>query len=370
MAATTPMPELTREQWLAARWHNLGLGSIDPAHQDRLLRLGLQDTPSGSAAAGWTLRTGSVADPDRHVVAWSVRGAPHLHRREDYAWVRSAHRFLSTEDAWARMPGVGDQINNDQEPGHLVEIIGSVMREIAGEEITKPELSERTTARFSDEISVWCERCDARHLPDALFRAAVLEAGLIVDPASKAPVLLRRGPDLKPAPSGAHVDLVRIFVSIAPTTRALFAGWYGSTPGAVKPLWDTIEDELVGVRVAGKRYLTLHTELEALAEHEFSGQARLVPPHDAYLQGVDKSLLVPRADLRPKVWRSLSAPGAVLADGEVIGIWRRRSGAARLEVTVSALGSLTTSLRKQIEEQAQLAAQAAALKDATVTWDE
>lgn len=97
------MIEVDRSRVLAYRLAEHGLtdetaGAPDPLH------LGLQDTPPGAAVIGALARRWS-SPADSTAVIWSVRGAPHLHRRSDLAALAAALWPLSDVDATARMRG-------------------------------------------------------------------------------------------------------------------------------------------------------------------------------------------------------------------------------------------------------------------------
>jgi hypothetical protein len=54
---------------------------------------------------------------------------------------------------------------------------------------------------------------------------------------------------------------------------------------------------------------------------------RLLPSGDAYylLWGADRELLVPEAKQRSALWTTRVWPGALLLQGEIIGVWHRSS---------------------------------------------
>ena len=61
--------------------------------------------------------------------------------------------------------------------------------------------------------------------------------------------------------------------------------------------------------------------------------ARLLPSGYAYflLHGVERELLVPRADRRELLWTSRVWPGALLVEGEIRGTWRRAQHTVRID---------------------------------------
>ena len=81
-----------------------------------------------------------------------------------------------------------------------------------------------------------------------------------------------------------------------------------------------------------------------------SAPARLLPSGDTYylLQGSDRSLLVPEADRRARLWTSRVWPGAVLVDGELVGTWRR----ANAKLTVEPWRTLAPTEREAVEAEA------------------
>ena len=49
------------------------------------------------------------------------------------------------------------------------------------------------------------------------------------------------------------------------------------------------------------------------------------------LDGGERELLVPRADLRDRLWTSRVWPGALLVEGEIRGTWRRSQHSVRID---------------------------------------
>lgn len=63
-----------------------------------------------------------------------------------------------------------------------------------------------------------------------------------------------------------------------------------------------------------------------------------------------------------RVWKTVGDPGAVLVDGEVVGVWRPRKSGRTLTVTSTTFDPLPARHRRQIEDEAE---RVAALRGAT-----
>ncbi len=90
-----------------------------------------------------------------------------------------------------------------------------------------------------------------------------------------------------------------------------------------------------------------------LAGARSGGGVRLVGPYDPYVQLRDRELLVADEARRKDLWRVLGRPGAIVADGEVIGTWRPRASGRRLTVRIEPWATLSSRDRAAVEEQAE-----------------
>ena len=113
----------------------------------------------------------------------------------------------------------------------------------------------------------------------------------------------------------------------------------------------SLEEALLPVRSPlGDEWLLAEDEPEMLAGRPPDAPARLLPSGDAYwlLHGAERELLVPRADLRDRLWTPRVWPGALLVEGEIRGIWRR----AGHVVQIDAWARLSRAARNVIEAEA------------------
>jgi hypothetical protein len=205
---------------------------------------------------------------------------------------------------------------------------------------SKGELSTELRATVDPRLRPWCDRCGTDHVNDALFRLASLPAGLRLEPDG----VVASGP-LAPGadPTAARREVVRRFLRYAgPTNHDGPAGWLGLAPAAARRWWTLAE--VVPVSIDGRRLFLHPDDLAAAGSAPPARGVWLLPPNDPILELGDRELLVPAAGDRKKVWRATGNPGALLVDGGVAGIWRRRAGT----VTVTPFGSLSATHRRQL----------------------
>ncbi|BDT87182.1 DNA glycosylase AlkZ-like family protein [Nocardia cyriacigeorgica] len=344
-----------RQRWLGHRWYRHGFGA-DGMELDDLLLLGVQDGRPEGALRSLRARSAPVAiGPDGPLVAmWSVRGAPHVHRLDRLDFVTAANTPLPTDS------GGADAVE-------AVDAVADALRAVVTGPISKSEASTRVTERVPDELVRWCERCQARHVPDGLFRTAGCRAQILVGADE------RRGTVLWPAPAHPRerprqprATLLDTFFRVnGPTTRAVFAEWLGVEPVDVTSVWKAAD--LVPVTVDGRRYSLPSALVDDLLSAPPASGTVLVPPHDPYLRQIDRTLLVPETAYRRLVWRPVSAPGAVLDAGEVVGIWRYRRGENL--VTVTGFEALSAGVRRRIERAAEVLADASGSAKLEVVFD-
>lgn len=351
--------DVDRGQVLAYRVAAHGLNRASRSlHDLAVLDLGVQDTPPGSTRLALAARLpseseGGVVDDPALALAWSIRGAPHLHRLADFPTLAAALWPLSEADATARLAGVGPRLRAAGVSGlAAVAAASDALRAVVTGPMTKGEMSAAVTERAPAALSAWCRGCQARHIFDTLLRLAALPAGIRIEP-GRSPVRfapLPGWPDPRPDPS-VTAALVGAYLRLhGPASPAEVAAFLGTTRTEVGPVWP---DGLAEVRIDGRRAWLPASRVAALREAAPPRLARLLPPGDPYLQARDRELLLPDKAHRAALWRVLSGPGAVLVDGEIAGVWRAKlGGKAGLDVTVSPFRDLSPSTRASVEDEA------------------
>lgn len=386
-AAAHRTPVVTRVQVLRHRVGVHGLdrspGTVRPADVG-VLDLGVQDT--GPDGAPWALlvRGARAATPDRAgrdlVLVWTLRGAPHLYRRPDLLAVLEAVLPFSQADAGKRILTAATPLRDAGiAPGEALRTVAEAMRRIVTGPMVKGEVSTLLTRELPAPYLRWCDGCGVTHAYEMLFRLGALPAGLELVPGTSPPVLrpiprwprsaadaLATLPPTAEQPTSIpRLDVVRGYLHLlGPARPADVAAHLEAPLTDVTRRWQALEAAggLAEVEVDGRSSTVLAEDLADLlatpgGRVRASDRAvRLLGPYDPYLQGKDRSLLVQDPVHQKALWRTLGRPGAVLADGEVVGTWRPRASGRRLQLATDAWVPWDAQLDREVDVQAELLA--------------
>ncbi|WP_326568493.1 crosslink repair DNA glycosylase YcaQ family protein [Amycolatopsis rhabdoformis] len=371
------MLEVSRKQVLAYRIarHGLHRTEQDPVASPQF-DLGLQDSMRDTAvlalaarSAGEVTPTTLVDDP-RVVLVWSHRGAPHFHRRDDLRELTTSLIPLDDADALARMLWQKKEIGATGVPASEVLFTAAkAIRKVVKEPMSKGAVSAAVTRELPEAYSRWCRPCNATHIQEQLMRLATLHGGVRLEadqsPATLAPLEGRAR--LRTTPDAAAVSrVVRGYLTVnGPATQGDAAGFVGTAKTALTPAWP---EDLTEVSVDGRKTFLPTAEVSALENPPAPSIVRLLPPLDPFTQARDKTVLVPDKARAKEVWKILGSPGALLVDGELMGVWRTRGSGKRLAFTMTAFDPLRATDRAAAEEEAERAAKARGYADLSVTW--
>ncbi|MEV0002903.1 winged helix DNA-binding domain-containing protein [Micromonospora sp. NPDC050980] len=318
-----------------------------------VLDLGAQDT--GPDGGRWALAVrgvdASACSGDDLVLLWTVRGAPHLYRRADVGRVAAAVEPFSDADAGKRIydaakplkaAGIGILAALDE--------VADRMRAIVTGPTVKGDVSGRLAETLPEPYLRFCRPCGATHLYEMPFRLAAVRAGLELTPGTSPPVLRRIPAFRRAAAPGDRFDVVRAYLRLlGPATPKQVAGYLDAPVKDVQARWP---QDVVQVTVDGETRSLLADDEAALASAE-STATRLLGPFDLFLQAKDRATLAPEPIRAKELWPVLGRPGAVLADGDLIGTWRPRKAGAKLTVAVQPWQKLTAAHRRAVTEQAE-----------------
>ena len=327
MSAISPL-ELTREQILAYRRHISALDQRMPMN-DQSLRAaawaGLQDSMPRAALLSIHARVNAAAhdtwDHPSLVQVWGPRYSTYVVPAVDRAVV-TLGRYPDTPVGRARAEAAADRLRaalGNQRSGHhdVGEVLG-----------VNPNSLKYGTV--TGEIVIrW---------------AGALQPTVWMEP--------------RPAvdPRDAQTELARRYLHVfGPTTAFSFAGWAGISERAARATFERLRTELreltpVSTPIGEAWILTADEQAVRDASDEAQAPARLLPSGDTYflLQGRDRELLVPDAAQRAALWTSRVWPGALLVDGQIVGVWRR----ANEIVTAELWRPLSAAEQQAVEDEA------------------
>jgi DNA glycosylase AlkZ-like len=256
--------------------------------------------------------------------------------------------------------------------------IADAERGIVTEPTVKGDLSTALGKALDPPYLRWCNPCRATHPHEQPFRLAALQAGLELDAGTSPPVLRRvpsmAAPRFRRLAGEADVshDVIRNHLRFYPGARRRDVAEFVDAPiKVVKAHWpDDAEEVTVTGIGAGKQTdarFVLAADVDALGEVPPCDRIVLVGTYDPYVQLRDRELLTTDADRRKALWPRIGRPGALLADGEVLGTWRPRTAKGALTVVVTPWARLTAERRTKIEAEAERLAAFRAVDLAGVT---
>jgi len=369
--------QVDRKQVLAYRAEAQGLGrTTRSASKLAVLDIGFQDTPSGSAAIGLAARLTEapsnedlIAD-ESFALAWTIRGAPHLHRRSDLRRLVRALWPLSEDDARARLAAFGSDMKKAGRSALEAHAeAAKAMRAVVKKPMTKGEISGAATKVAPDYVSLWCRSCKSTHIHEQLFKMSALPAGLELT-TNRSPLMLApiKGRPGIPTKASGTDSLIRAYLTfLGPATESEVASFLGTNRSLLEPAWP---DDLSEVSIGGKRAWLPRARVTSLKKAKPESRVRLLPPYDPYLQARDRDLLLEDKAQQKSLWRGLlGAPGAVFTDGEITGVWRAKmAGKKRLVVTVDAFRSTPKRAKKELENEAEVVAAVRGAPDVEVVY--
>ncbi|WP_219417529.1 DNA glycosylase AlkZ-like family protein [Pseudonocardia nigra] len=367
---------LTRDQVVAHRVAVQGLVSRAAALPEvAVLDLGVQDTPPGALRAAVSARLAEPLAPDADLtaggaltLAWSHRGAPHLHRTAALPALAAAGWPRDDADAaarlgWqrARLAAVGGAARP------AFRAVADAVRAVLDRPLTKGELSAAVTARIPPELAPFCRPCGTHHVSEQLLRLAALPAGARLRAGAR-PLLVEPIPDWAGPPAdtaAGSAELQALYLRFfGAGSDADVAAFLGTSRAAVAP---DRPPGLVPARVDGRTAAVPEELVDAVRSAVPAEVVRLLPPSDPLVQGRDRALLVPDPAHRKLLWPTLGPPGIVLSRTEVAAAWRATQRGRVLEVAVQELRTLGAAERAQLEQEAQRLAHVRGARETRVT---
>jgi DNA glycosylase AlkZ-like len=279
--------------------------------------------------------------------SWTLRGTLHLHPANELRlWTAARRAVVGAADWEAESPETVEAI---------VEAIGDALR---GKRLLREELADAVTARVGEGPREQLASGWGYFLGDA----AIVDKLCFGPPQGQKVTFVHPEDWLGAQPSfepdAALRDVARRYLAAyGPATHREFRQWFTSRsfgPEAAEALF--AELDLVEVNVDGHAAHLLEDE-KPMAR---ASSVRLLPEYDVYVMGFrERQELVP-----PAVREQVAAHGKgryegpagtpfLLIDGLCAGIWSRKKGAKKIELTVEPARKLTAAENAGVEAETE-----------------
>ena len=356
-----------REQALAHRLaaHNLHERLPAGSEREAAAVIGLQDFPPGLAPSALAARVAD-ADPAELAIVYTFRGAAVAVPPEDVAVFTTG---LAPPDETAARALVGTAVDTLDPAGiaamdALDRVSTAVADALAAGPLERDDFHQALRERLPAELLWWCRGCQSHHVHPSLWRATGIR-GVLAVAERRGRVTVFGAPPTPRGVKNAPAELTRRFLhAYGPATASDLAALGGLAPSHAKALLAGIAGEVEEVDFEGRRALVLATD-DFDAPPAASG-VRLLPPFDPYLDQRDRDTLFPDPALRKRARTGIGAPGAVLVDGDLAGLWRPQKKGKKLVVTVEPLRKRLP--RRALQAEAEIVAPHRGATTAEVAW--
>lgn len=221
---------------------------------------------------------------------------------------------------------------------------------------TQPELIQQIVPKVGKKLKAYIKAAWSIQI----FRAALVE-GLICygPPRGSKSTFIRADqwlPPQKEIPeTEAKQTLLRRYLrAYGPATARDFSRWSGISMAEVKPVWESLREEMREVQCEDQKSFILRDDYDTLAQSNLNDHIlRLLPAFDPYLLGhAGKDHLL---DMRhyKRVYRAAGwiAP-TVLLNGKIVGVWSHTRNAVHAVLRLELFEKITKKSHAQIEAEA------------------
>ncbi|MCI0398115.1 MAG: winged helix DNA-binding domain-containing protein [Chloroflexi bacterium] len=329
----------------------------------------VQNSPPGSAELALHARVGDLApagiqralEEDKTLLQlWSI--PPHYFPTQD-APVFTTGLLPEDEEGWLFVVQGFTNILKQVEMSatEAVELAAAALHEaLDGRVLTKREMGAELGKRLPKKLRPWMEPDEFSNFGAVLVRPIGLQGLFCLAPREgneasfvRTDQWLGRPPPTMEPPQ-AQAELVRRYLRCyGPSTAAHFAEWAGIAPHQAEHAWQRLADDLVEVSFAGQQTWLHRDDLPRFNAPSAATGIRLLPPHEPYLHQRDRETLLPDKALQRQVWRTSGNPGVVLANGEIVAVWRPQKKGKRLLLTVTPFTRLSRPVQGEIAAVAE-----------------
>lgn len=239
-------------------------------------------------------------------------------------------------------------------PLELDELNESIVQALAAGPLTNGEVKTIIQRKISRNVKAWMAKVS---IP---IRPAVIEGLICYGPVQGREITYVRSDHWLPkslevdAEQAQRTLVYRYLGSYGPATPRDFSRWSGITMKEVKPVWDSMANEMEEVSVGGERAWVRVSSLRRLAEAG-AGRVvlRLLPSFDPYLLAHSSKKHLVADEHYKKIYRDAWwIMPVVLLDGRVAGIWSFSRSSSGITLEVELFQKFSKPLRARLEEEA------------------
>lgn len=221
---------------------------------------------------------------------------------------------------------------------------------------TQPELIQQILPEVGKKLKAYIKAAWSIQI----FRAALVE-GLICygPPRGSKSTFIRVDQWLPPQKEIPETEAKRTLLrrylrAYGPATARDFSRWSGISMAEVKPVWESLQEELREIQSEKQKSYILRNDYDALAQSNLNDHLlRLLPGFDPFLLGhTEKDHLL---DLRyyKRVYRAAGwITPTVLLNGKIIGIWTHTRNTNHMMLRIELFEKIQKKHRAQIEAEA------------------
>jgi hypothetical protein len=156
----------------------------------------------------------------------------------------------------------------------------------------------------------------------------------------------------------------RYFTSHGPATLQDYVWWSGLTVADAKTGVETIKHKLTNITINGSTYWFTESENQSTGK---TPGAFLLPNYDEYIVSYkDRSATIAASDINKADPRGTIFNHTIVANGKVIGIWKRTIGKTKVDIELTPFAPLSQANKSVIATAAKRYTKFLALKDFTI----
>ncbi|HNW03923.1 MAG TPA: winged helix DNA-binding domain-containing protein [Oscillospiraceae bacterium] len=288
--------------------------------------------------------------------AWSFRGAPVVFPTSE------SDAFLSAlipkqDEPWIYTQGIQLALDSLQMSfGELLRLLERVMPKLDGETLKSKTALDQTLAEWvlpllpNDKRNLW-NRPSMYGNPEKQTVGGAVVSFLLRPCAFMGLVVFGNREGVHPTftsynrwigrplegKGSPEQKLARKYLHcFGPASVDGFADWLGCSPAQANRMWQTVTEEIEPVGLSGKERYILSVDKEPLfSPPQAERSVHLLGGHDPYLGLQDRDVILDNKARQKQIWQTVSNPGAVLWQGEIVGMWKSEKKAKGLEIEVS-----------------------------------